>query len=442
MTLPSIKAIVVTTLQKLAAEPMSSGVPFSDAISRFLPSALDASAPVTPPVSETPAVTPVAPMTPVAPLVPPVTPPIAGIPHPDTTPATPAVPSAHNVFSDLKAKGQAFLNQGKDLAKAKSFYTNLDDLEGSDDYKAFQAANPQAGAPQAFQSVMGTRIAGALGSGDPAQIGTTLGYLGRASAEGNPNAEQAKTLLGSALQDASAKLAALPPEQQAAYKTAFQNNAAESLLPPDPNLRQALKTAGVDPVKMFTDKVTQETVKGTKAWQDYTGKLGADKATVGSVWDMLKDNPMNFLVPAGALVALLFDGKVPKLLGALAAGYGAYNLYDRYKAISDPKDPAAALIGPAMQRETAKAQADPNAQMLSNPEETRAALLQDAMKRTTDAKAATALADRAMQGLKDIRIAVTMGMGNRIASKALDTGRGVLDLVGGNPEALKPAVMP
>jgi hypothetical protein len=354
---------------------------------------------------------------------------------------------AAEVAGNVVNKVKSMIPQGvKDLsAKAignlkglDSYYHKAEDLESSPGYQAFQTANPGAAVPEAFKAVMGQRVTGALASNDPLQIGDVVGTLGRYSSEGSPNAEQAKALLGTALQDVNAQVAKLPPEQQAAYQEAFKNSIAVALLPPDAGLREGLKAMGKDPVKLFTDEVTRKAVESTKAYQTYVAKVGEEKSTVGGLWDMFKDNPMNFLVPAGLLVATLFEGKIPKLLGAMAALYGGYNLYDRYKAISDPKDPAAGLLSNALKREAEKAQTDPNAKILADPVAAYAAIQAEAAKAGGTPEAQKALADRAMQALKDTQMAVKLGMGNRIVTKAMDTGRGIINLVGGDASALNP----
>lgn len=356
-----------------------------------------------------------------------------------------AAQTAGNVINKVKSmipQGVKDLSD-KSVANLKgldTYYRGTTDLEGSPDYQAFQSANPGVAAPEAFKAVMGQRVGAALESNDPGSVGDVLGTLGRYASEGNPNAEQSKALLGTALQGINAKVAGLPPEQQAAYRQAFQNHTAAALLPPDAGLREGLKAMGVDPVKLYTDEVTREAVKATKAGQTFVAKAGEGSTTVGGLWDMFKDNPMNFLIPAGLLVATLFDGKVPKLLGAMAALYGGYNIYDRYKAISDPHDPAAGLISAGLQEEAAKAQADPNAKLLADPNASYAAMMTRAQQAnpTGTPEQQKALADRGMQGLKDVQAAVKMGMGNRIVDRMLNTGRGIINLVGGDSSTLEP----
>lgn len=143
----------------------------------------------------------------------------------------------------------------------------------------------------------------------------------------------------------------------------YANKVGEALLPSAVQRQHAmaqaaaeegvdLQTASPDQrsqlMKGFIERQLQPGADAAAAeYQRALDKGIAENPQESGFSDWLTSNWKNFLVPAGAL-AFMFGGNTGRLLGALAMGYGGYDLYDRYKNLADPSSTSGKLVQSAV----------------------------------------------------------------------------------------------
>lgn len=248
----------------------------------------------------------------------------------------------------------------------------------------------------------------------------------------------ASTQTPGAMDAAEARLAAYPQQledlyEEAGYtpeqRKAFMESAAQEGMTPGafntPWIRSALQ-----------QKITSAIDKEEADFDQTMKAVQATDMNISDFGNFLTSNWSNLITPIGVILGLFGGNNFTKILGIMGAGLGSYDLYNRYKVMADPANPANSFFNSALKQatvENGKAKAKP----FDNLPEIQQSLYSQAVERGNDPKQAQELAQQAIQGVQDFQLLSKIGFGNAISGRGHDmaaSARRVYDFSPSQPQ--------
>lgn len=215
---------------------------------------------------------------------------------------------------------------------------------------------------------------------------------------------------------ARARLAAYPSQttalwQKEGYTPQQQREFMES----------AAKSGMTDPAfKLMRGNISDQIEKEIDAqahnFESTMDAVSTSKMNAPDFGQFLFSSWSNLVTPVALLVGLFGKGKLPKLLGLMGAAFGGYDLYNRYKVIADPSNPANSFFTRALQDATVQ-DGQPSENPFGNMEEVQTQTYQRALQQLGDEKQAQAITSQAMQGVKDFQFLAQVGFGNALLGR-------------------------
>jgi hypothetical protein len=227
---------------------------------------------------------------------------------------------------------------------------------------------------------------------------------------------------------AKARLAAYPQQLKDLYdKEGYTPEQRKSFM--EEAAKTGLTPGGFDKYRDQIQKMVGDQINREEA--DFETSMKAVQTTdmnIGDFGNFLTSNWANMVTPIGVLMTLFGGSKFTKILGIMGAGFGAKNLYDRYKVMSDPSNPANSFFTTALKQATMPEK--PGTAPFSNMEGVRDNVYSLALAKESDPLKAQALTDKAIQGVQDFQLLSKIGFGNYMLGRGHEmaqTAREVYD---------------